>query len=101
MLPTKTRTAKPSWYLIPLRALLVTFLLTLLSFALSLLLGILGIVISARLRGVHPNMTTAYRHIAFPVAATVAVIALISASVSEIRHYRQNKALAEIERIST
>jgi hypothetical protein len=101
MLPTKTRTAKPSWYLIPLRALLVTFLLTLLSFALSLLLGILGIVISARLRGVSPNMTTAYRHIAFPVAGAVAVIALITISVIEIRHYRQAKALAEIERIST
>jgi hypothetical protein len=93
-------TTKPSWYLIPLRVLLVTFLLTLLSFAASLLLGILGLVISAALRGIHPNLPIAYRHIALPVAAVVAAVTLISASVMEIRRYRQTKALAEIERIS-
>ena len=92
---------KPAWYLIPMRVLLVTFLLTLLSFAVSLLLGILGLVIAARLRGVHPNMTTAYRHVALPTAALVSAIVLISASAMEIRRYRQTKALAEIERISS
>jgi hypothetical protein len=91
---------KPGWYLIPMRVLLVTFLLTLLAFAVSLLLGILGLVIAARVRGFHPNMTTAYRHIALPAAAIVGAIVLISASVIEIRRYRQTKALAEIERIS-
>ena len=100
MPPSKSPASKPHWYLIPLRVVLVTFLLTLLSFAVSLLLGILGIVIAARLRGVHPNMTIAYRDFAVPVAATVGVITLISASVIEVRHYRRNKALAEIERIS-
>ena len=93
-------TAKPHWYLIPARVLLLTFLLTLLSFAVSLLLGILGLVIVAALRGIHPNMPIAYRHIALPVAAVVAAVTLISASVIEIRRYRQTKALAEIERIS-
>jgi hypothetical protein len=97
---SKTNAARPRWYLIPVRVLLVTFLLTLLCFAASLLLGILGLVIAGRLRGIPPNMTTAYRHIALPAAATVAAIVLISASVMEIRHYRQTKALAEIERIS-
>lgn len=97
---TQASAAKPRWYLIPVRVLLITFLLTLLSFALSLLLGIGGLMISARLRGVHPNMTAAYRHIAFPAAAAVAAIVLISASVMEIRHYRQTKVLAEIERVS-
>jgi hypothetical protein len=91
---------KPGWYLIPMRVLLVTFLLTLLAFAVSLLLGILGLVIAARVRGFHPNMTTAYRHIAFPAATIVGAIVLISASVIEIRRYRQTKALNEIERIS-
>jgi len=100
MLPRKTPTTKSAWYLIPVRALLVTFLLTLLSFAVSLLLGILGVVIAARLQGLHPNMTIAYRHVALPVAAVVSTIVLISASVMEIRRYRQAKALAEIERIS-
>jgi hypothetical protein len=93
-------TTKPYWYLIPVRILLVTFLLTLLSFAVSLLLGILGLVIVAGLRGIHPNMPIAYRHIALPVAAVVAPVTLISATVIEIRRYRQTKALAEIERIS-
>jgi hypothetical protein len=93
-------TTNPHWYLIPARVLLLTFLLTLLSFAASLLLGILGLVIVAALRGIHPNMPIAYRHIALPVAAVVAAVTLISASVIEIRRYRQTKALAEIERIS-
>lgn len=83
-----------------MRVLLVTFLLTLLVFAISLLLGILGVVIAARLRGLPPNMPTAYRYIALPVAAAGGAFALISASVMEIRRYRQTKALAEIERIS-
>ena len=98
--PANKPASKPRWYLIPVRVLLVTFLLTLLSFAVSLLLGILGLVIAARLRGLHPNLPTAYRYIALPAAAAVGAIVLISASVMEIRHYRQTKALAEIERIS-
>ena len=100
MSQTAKPAGKPNWYLIPVRVLLVTFLLTLLAFAVSLLLGILGLVIGARLRDFHPNMTTAYRHIALPAAAVVGAIVLISASVIEIRHYHQTKALAEIERIS-
>jgi len=83
-----------------MRVFVATFLLTLLCFAVSLLLGILGLVIAARLHGVHPNMSTAYRHIALPVAAVVGATVLISASVIEIRHYRQTKALSEIERTS-
>jgi hypothetical protein len=100
MLPSTNSGREPHWYVIPARILLITFLLTLLSFAVSLLVGILGIVTAAHVRGIHPNLTTAYRHIAFPVAAVVGAIALISASVTEIRHHRQTKALAQIERIS-
>jgi uncharacterized membrane protein len=91
---------KPPRYLIPARILLITFLLTLLSFAVTLLLGILGLVIVAGLRGVHPNMPIAYRYIAFPVAAIVATVTSISTTVIEMRRYRQAKALLEIERIS-
>jgi hypothetical protein len=96
--PTQVR--QPRWYWIPVRVLLVTFLLTLLAFAVSLLLGILGLEIGAKLRGAHANVTLAYRYIAPPAAAVVAVIALVSAVVAEISHYRQAKALAEIERVS-
>jgi uncharacterized membrane protein len=92
--------SRPRWYWIVPRVFVVTFILTLLSFAVSLLLGILGMVIGARLKGVHPDMAFAYRHIAAPAAAIAGTIVLVSATVMEIRHYRQNRALAEIERIS-
>jgi hypothetical protein len=86
--------------LIPVRVLLVTFLLTLLAFAISLLLGILALVMAARWHGVHPNMAAAYRHIALPAAAAVGATVLMVSGVLEVRHYRQTKALAEIERVS-
>ena len=100
MPPREKPARKPRWYLIPARVLLATFLLTLISFAVSLLLGILGVLIAARLRGVPLKLTAAYRYIALPAAVTVGVIVLISSSVMEVRHFRQTKALAEIERVS-
>ena len=87
---------KPRWYLIPVRVLLVTFVVTLLSFAVSLLLGISGVVLAAKVKGAHPNMTLAYRDVALPVAAMVGTVVLISSAVMEIRHYRQAKALGQI-----
>jgi hypothetical protein len=100
MLPAQTLPIEPRWYLIPVRVMVVTFLITLLSFAVSLLLGILGIVITSHVHGIHPNMTLAYRHIAMPVAAFAALIALIATTILEVRSYRQTKALAEIARCS-
>jgi len=100
MPPAQTLPIKPRWYLIPVRVLVVTFLITLVSFAISLLLGILGLVITSRLQGIHPNMTVAYRHIALPVAAFAAAVALITTTILEVRNYRQTKTLAEIARCS-
>jgi len=82
------------------RVLLVSFLLTLLSFAVSLLLGILGTVIAGGLRNVHPDMTVAYRHVALPTAAGIAVVALIAMTIVEVRNFRQAKALTAIARAS-
>ncbi len=87
---------KPRWYLIPVRVLLVTFVVTLLSFAVSLLLGIAGVVLAAKIKGVHPNMTLAYRDVALPAAAMVGTIVFISSAVMEIRHYGRAKALGQI-----
>ena len=87
---------KPRWYLIPVRVLLVTFVVTLLSFAVSLLLGILGVALAAKIKGVHPNMTLAYRDVAFPAAAVVAAIVVVSSTVMEVRFYRRNKALGQL-----
>jgi hypothetical protein len=101
MTPTvQTPARPPRWYLIPVRVLLVTFVVTLLSFAVSLLLGIGGTVLGAKLRGAHPDMTFAYRHIAAPAAAMVGAIVVISATFMEVRHYRQARALDRIERSS-
>jgi hypothetical protein len=97
---TRARPQVPRWYLIPVRAVLVAFLITLLCFAISLLIGILGVAIHGRLHGVHPNMTLAYRQVALPAAAVVGAVALIAMTVLEVRNYRQSKALAEIERHS-
>jgi len=79
------------WFLVPLRVLLVSLLLTLLSFAVCLFLGILGLVISAGLRGVHPNMTIAYREIAFPAAVVAGAAALVAAIIMEVRQRRRQR----------
>jgi hypothetical protein len=79
------------WILVPLRVLLVSFLLTLLSFAVCLLVGILGVLISAGLRGVQPNMTIAYREIALPAALLAGAVALVVAIVMEVRHRRRER----------
>jgi TRAP-type C4-dicarboxylate transport system permease small subunit len=90
----------PRWYAIPFRVLLATFIGTLLCFAVTLLFAILGTVITAKLRSIHPDLRTAYRYIAAPVAAAAGAIIFVLSLVMEIRHYRQAKALAAIERIS-
>lgn len=92
----ETSLRKPRWYLIPVRVMAVTFIVTLLSFAVSLLLGILGVVLAAKVKGVHPNMALAYRHVALPIAALVGTVVFISSLVMEIRHYRQTKTLDRI-----
>lgn len=83
----------PHWYFVPVRALVITVIITLLSFAISLLLGIIGIVLGALVRGVHPNMAFAYRLVAFPVAVAAAAIGLVCSLVMEIRQYRNERAL--------
>jgi hypothetical protein len=76
----------------------MTALLTLLAFAVSLLLSILGTVVYSQVAHVAPNMPFAYRYIAFPFAISVGVIVLALSLAMEIRHYRQRKTLASIER---
>jgi hypothetical protein len=93
----KIRSRGPRWILVPVRVLAVTFIVTLISFAVSLLLGILGVALGAALRHAHPHMALAYRYVAVPAAAIVAGVVLVSITVLEVRHYRQSKALSAIE----
>jgi len=97
---SKADSRKPRWIAIPIRVVAMTFLLTLLSFAVALLVSILGAVVYSQVTHVAPNLPFAYRHIAFPFAITVGAIVLALSLVMEIRHYRQRKTLTGIERAS-
>ena len=55
---------------------------------------------TAAVKHVAPNLTFAYRHIAFPFAITVCAIVLVLLLLMEVRNYRQRKTLAGIERVS-
>ena len=90
----------PHLFGVVLRALLITFIGSLLIFAVTLLFAILGIVVTAALFHRHADMTIAYRHIAIPVGIAAAVVIFIFALVHEIRHYRQSKTLTALERMN-
>lgn len=98
-MPSLTTLRSPHWYGIPVRVFVVTFIGTLLCFSVSLLLAIIGTVMVAALRGVHPDMRIAYRHVALPLAIVEGSIVLVIATVMEVRHYRQRKTLAALERM--
>jgi len=55
----------------------VTFIGTLLCFAVGLLLAILGVAIVSALRGVHPDMRIAYRLVALPMALVAGSIVFV------------------------
>jgi hypothetical protein len=96
----KTSSGGPRWTGIPVRIFAMTFLFTLLSFAVALLLSIMGTVVYSQVKHLAPNLMFAYRHIAFPCAITAGAIVLVLSLVMEIRNYRQRKTLAGIERVS-
>ena len=91
---------QPRPALIPFRILLITFLATLMAFAVSMFLGIFGTVLWAALHHTAPKFTLVYRHFAPPIAIVIGAIVLVTATVHEIRYYRQSKVLAAIERLS-
>ncbi len=99
-MPPKVQARPPRWYAIPVRVVLVTFIGTLIAFAVSLFLGITGTFLIGLIRGTRPDMTMAYRHIALPAAAVAGSIIFFLALGMEIRHYRQTRTLAAIERVS-
>jgi len=96
----KADSSGPRWIGIPARVFAMTFLFTLLTFAVALLLSILGTVVHSQVKHVAPNLTYAYRHIAFPCAITAGAIVLMLSLGMEIRNYRQRKTLEGIERVS-
>jgi hypothetical protein len=97
---TSENPPRPRWYAVPARALFLAFLLTLLSFAVTLLLAISTLVVRAWLHGANPDLRLAYRHVALPVAIVLGSISLATALVVEIQHYRRARTLAGIARAS-
>ena len=96
----KTSSDGPRWIGIPARVFAMAFLFTALAFAIALLLSIMGTVVYSQVKHVAPNLTFAYRHIAFPCAITAGAIVLLLSLAMEIRSYRQRKTLEGIERVS-
>jgi len=99
LIPAKSPARLPSWLSIAVRVLALTFVGTLLSFSVALLLPILGTATVSLLRGVHPDMRIAYRYIALPMALITALFVCALATASEIRHFRQGKTLKAIARL--
>ena len=85
-------TRKPRRWTVAVRILVITALVTLVSFAVALLAGITGFAVLSLLRGGAVNMANAYRHVAAPVAAVALVIALVLATRNEVREYRLARA---------
>ena len=96
----RTDSGSSRWLGILARVFLMTFLITLLTFAVTLLLSILGTVAYAQVKHVAANFRFAYRWIAFPCAITAGTIVMVLSLVMEIRHYRERKILEGIERVS-
>jgi uncharacterized metal-binding protein len=94
----KIETGSSRWTGIAWRIFAFTFLSTLLSFAVALLLSIVGTMVYSGIERVSPNLVFAYRRIAFPIAVSVGTVVLIVSLMVEIRNYRRWKILAAIER---
>jgi len=90
----------PQWYGIPLRVFLLTFIGTLISFAVGLFFAIFGTIVLSALKGIHPDFRVAYRSVALPVSLVAGGIILVLSIVMEIRHYRQTRALTALEKMS-
>ena len=78
----------------------MTFICTLLAFAVSLLLGIIGTVAVFAYRHANPDMRIAYRQVALPAALAAGAVVFVVSLIMEIRHFRQSKALLAIARMS-
>lgn len=96
---TSNASRSARWYGIPLRVFLATLIGMLICFAVSLMVGILGTIATSALRGIHPDMRIAYRLIALPIAVVAGAIIFVLSVIMEVRHYRQMKTLAAIEKM--
>lgn len=85
---------KPSLFMLAVRVVVVTVLVTLLAFAVALLLGIVGMALANAVHGGGISMAHAYRNIALPVASGVLILAFVAMLTLEIKQYRRQRAAA-------
>ncbi len=87
----RSRRYRPFWAIF--RVVAITFLATLLAFCVGLFFGIVGVVLTKMIRGTPtPDMAVAYRHVALPIAIAALVVTFCVALVTELRHYRKERA---------
>lgn len=85
-------TRKPRLPGVFFRTLLITFVLTLLAFAVTLLLAIVGFSVFGLVQRHRPDLANAYKYIAVPIAAVVATVVLVTAWITEFKRYRRRLA---------
>jgi uncharacterized BrkB/YihY/UPF0761 family membrane protein len=73
------------FFSVVIRTLFVTLLFTLIGMGTGLFAGIIGVVVLAFVKDVHPDMQTAYLRVAIPTAIIFGTVALIYNVVQEIR----------------
>ncbi len=72
-----------------MRVLFTTLLFTAGGMGAGLFLGILGTLLYGIISGNKIDMTSAYRHVAIPVAILIGTVALLGSAVLEVRARRQ------------
>ena len=73
------------FFSVVIRILFVTVLFTLIGMGAGLFAGIIGVVILAFVKDIHPDMQTAYLRVAIPNAIVFGTVALIYNVAQEIR----------------
>jgi uncharacterized membrane protein YvlD (DUF360 family) len=74
---------------IAVRVVLITFVFTLLAFAIGLFCGIVASVAYGTIEHIHPDMSWAYKFVAAPFGAVGLVVTFLVMLISEIRRARR------------
>ena len=74
---------------IAVRVVLITFVFTLLAFAVGLFCGIGASVLYGFIKHIHPDMSWAYKFVAAPFAAIALVVTFFVMLINEIRRARR------------
>jgi len=80
---------------IAVRVVLITFVFTLLSFAIGLFCGIGASLLYGAIRHIHPDMTWAYKFVAAPFGAIGLVVTFFMMLINEIRRARRPEDLPQ------